>query len=253
MTNNTSKDKEKLNKVKKLKKVIAVSKLIVLIGIIVALPVYIFFFHPEVFETLKDLTAVRKYLEGYKTLGLLIYLGVQIIQIVIAAIPGQAVQLAAGYLYGVPLGFLVTLIGVTLGSIITFYLARLMGKEALFVLFGKDKLQKFIDYLNSKHAFILVFIIYLIPGIPKDLFNYAAGVSDMSLKAFLIISLAGRTPGIIGSLAIGAMYESGSYTGIIILGGIAVMLFALGIIYWKKVIDLLEKFYLNMSESDVEK
>lgn len=228
---------------KQLNKGYTIIKFAVLIFIIVGIPTYLYFFQRDFFTQFKDMETVNNFLDQYKMLGGFIYIGGQILQIVIAAIPGQALQIAAGYMYNMGLGYLLSLLGAFIGSIITFYLARWLGKDAMFLMFGQEKMQSFIDRLNGKRAFIIVFILYLIPGIPKDLFNYAAGVSDMKCSTFLIISLAGRSPGMLGSLAIGIMFRTGSYLGIIILGSIAVILFALGAIYHKKVSEWLDNLY----------
>lgn len=228
---------------RRLKKGYIIIKFTVLILIIIGIPLYIYFFHRGFVQQFDSMASINSMLEKYKTESIYIYMGSQILQIVIAAIPGQALQIAAGYVYGVGTGYVFSLIGAFLGSIATFYLGRLLGRDAMYLIFGREKMQSFIDRLNSKRAFIIVFLIYLIPGIPKDLFNYAAGVSNMKCKAFLLVSLAGRTPGMIGSLAIGKMLKSGSYTGIIILSSIAAVLFIVGALYHKKVHLWLDRMY----------
>lgn len=228
---------------RKLNKGYTIIKFAILIIIIAGIPAYIYFFQRDFIMQFKDLDAVNQFLDKYKLLGGFIYIGGQVLQIVIAAIPGQALQIAAGYMYGIWLGYLLSLMGAFIGSAATFYLARWLGKDAMYLIFGQEKMQSFIDRLNGKRAFIIVFILYLVPGIPKDLFNYAAGVSNMKCSTFLIISLAGRSPGMLGSLAIGLMFRTGSHIGIIILGSIAVILFGLGAVYHKKVSAWIDNLY----------
>ena len=165
---------------------------------------------------------------------------------VIAAIPGQAFQLAAGYFFGFFQGLLWSVVGVILGTIVTFFLARILGRDAMYLIFGEKKLQSFIDKLNSKRAYLLVFIIYLIPGIPKDLFNYAAGVSEINFKAFLILSSLGRIPGMMGSLIIGLMVRNGDYTALIIIGIAAAVIVVVAFIFRKRLMALLDMFYEKM-------
>ena len=61
------------------------------------------------------------------------------------------------------------------------------------LIFGEEKIKSMLETLNSKKAVVLVFLIFLIPGVPKDLCNYVAGLSEMKLKPFLIVSLIGRS------------------------------------------------------------
>ena len=97
--------------------------------------------------------------------------------------------------------------------------------------------------LNSKKAMIIIFLIYLIPGVPKDLCNYAAGLSNMKFKPFLLVSILGRTPGMMGSIIIGRQLYTHSYTSAIIIGVAASICFVLGIIYRNKVNGFLDNMY----------
>ncbi|MBQ2678432.1 MAG: TVP38/TMEM64 family protein [Firmicutes bacterium] len=228
------------------KKIYTIAKFAVLLILVIGIPLYIFLFHRDVFTVFKSVDTIQAFFEAHKSASVFIYLGGQILQVVVAAIPGQAFQLAAGYFFGFLPGLLWSIIGVILGTVITFFLARLLGRDAMYLIFGEKKLQSFIDKLNSKRAYLLVFIIYLIPGIPKDLFNYAAGVSEINFKAFLILSTIGRIPGMMGSLAIGLMVKNGSYTALIIIGVIVAVILVLAFIFRHRLKDLLDMFYEKM-------
>ena len=96
---------------------------------------------------------------------------------------------------------------------ITFYLARLLGKDAMHLIFGEERIGKFIHHLNSKRAFAIILVLFLIPGFPKDLITYAAGVSEVKMKPFLLLSLVGRTPAMMGTVMMGSiclLYTSGA-------------------------------------------
>lgn len=233
--------KEKLQQ--KIKIFSTIFKLALLVFILVGLPLYIYFYHPEVIERMSSLENVNAFFRQYKAESIFVYIGAQIIQIVICVIPGQWLQFAAGYMYGFWAGFLYSLIGAAIGSVVTYYLAKLLGRDAMHLIFGEEKINGFIHKLNSKKAIIIVFLIFLIPGVPKDLCNYAAGISEMKLKPFLIVSLIGRSPGMMGSLLIGRQIEVGDYTGAVIIAVIAVVLCIVGIIMRKRLTVWLDKAY----------
>jgi uncharacterized membrane protein YdjX (TVP38/TMEM64 family) len=89
---------------------------------------------------------------------------------------------------------------------------------------------------------MVLFIIFLIPGIPKDIFTYAAGVSEIRVGPFLLLSLTGRTPAMMGGILMGNMFYNGSYIGLIILGtAAAVILFCRGILHRDKIIHLTDR------------
>lgn len=233
--------KDKLHK--KIKLFSTILKFALLIFILVGLPLYIYFFQPELIDTMSSLESVNQFFRQYRTQSMFVYIGAQIVQIVICIIPGQWLQLAAGYMYGFWLGFLFSLIGAAIGSVLTYYIAKLLGRDAMHMIFGEAKINEFIHKLNSKKAITIVFLIFLIPGVPKDLCNYAAGISEMKLKPFLIVSLVGRSPGMMGSLLIGRQIEAGYYTGAIVIAVIAVALCVLGIIMRKKLTVWLDRIY----------
>ena len=107
------------------------------------------------------------------------------------------------------------------------------------LIFGEEKIKKWLVHLNSKKAVIIVFFIFLIPGVPKDLCNYVAGLSEIKLKPFLIVSLIGRSPGMMGSLLIGRQIGTGGYVS----AGVAVVLCVLCVIFRKRFTGLLNKGY----------
>lgn len=225
------------------KKISAIAKLVLLIVILVGIPLYIFFFHHDLIERFSDIREIERGLAEYKTESIFIYIGAQLLQIIICIIPGQELQFAAGYMYGFWLGYAFSLIGAALGTIVTYYLARLLGHDAMHMIFGEEKMNSIVEQIRGKKGIIIIFLIYLIPGVPKDLCNYAAGLSEIRLDRFLIVSLIGRSPGMMGSLLIGNQLVNGQYTSAIIIGIVAVVLCVLGLIFRKKVMELFDRFY----------
>lgn len=238
--------KDKLQK--QFKFITVVLKLSMLVVILVFVPLYIWFFHQDLIRQFSDIDKIKTFFEQYKAASVFIYIGLQMTQIIISMIPGQALQFAAGLLYGFWAGLLISLIGAIVGTIITYYLARFLGKDALHVLFGKRHIEENLEKINSRNGYILVFLIYLIPGVPKDLCSYAAGLSNMKLKSFLILSTVGRTPGMMGSLLIGKEIGEGNYTSVVVIAILAVALFILGVIYHSKLSIILDQIYNKLSK-----
>ncbi|MBE6904369.1 MAG: TVP38/TMEM64 family protein [Ruminococcaceae bacterium] len=216
-------------------------KFAALIAIIIAIPLITVLYFPDVLEFFKDTQRIDALLEEHKTTGFIIYILLQILQVVISVIPGEVVQLAGGYMYGIIFGTLFSLVGITLGTIISFYFSRFMGKAAVEKLFGEEKIAQFTEKLNKKRARLIIFVFFLIPAIPKDLIVYAAGVSSVSAREFFILSMLGRIPALTVSMAMGKMVRTGNYISLIILAAVATVIFIICIIFRKKVLDLLER------------
>jgi uncharacterized membrane protein YdjX (TVP38/TMEM64 family) len=231
---------------KRLRIFVSILKLVILLSIIIAVPVYVYFTYPELIDRFKNLEEINKVLKQYKTASIFIYIGLQVFQIIISVLPGQALQFAAGYAYKFLLGLLFSVIGVALGTVITFYLARLLGKDALHLIFGEEKFSRFVHTLNKKRSFVILFVIFLIPGIPKDIFTYAAGVSEIRIIPFLMLSLGGRLPAMMGSVMMGSMFYNGSYIGLIALAVAAVILFTAGILQRDRLMAWTDKVYCRM-------
>lgn len=220
-----------------------VFKFALLLIIVIGIPLYIYFCHHEVIEYMSSMDNINALFKEYKGYSILVYIIAQVIQIIICIIPGQWLQFAAGYAFGFWPGLLFSLIGAAIGAVISYYIAKLLGQGILYLLFDEEQMENFIEKLNSKKAIIAVFVIYLIPGLPKDACSYAAGISNMKLKAFLIVSLLGRTPAMAGSLLIGKQIELGSYTTAIVIGAAAIVLCILGAVFRNRITNLLDKAY----------
>lgn len=223
-----------------------VIKFAVFLAILIAIPAYIYFFHFDVISSLKSIDDVEALLERNKIQGIFIYLILQILQITISIIPGNVVQMASGYVYGLGLGYILSLAGTALGTILTFAIARILGKDALRLIFGK-KFNSFLGKVNSKRGFIFIAVIYLLPCMPKDLLSYVGGVSDIKLLPFLSLSLAMRTPAMIGCVVIGKMLRTGSYIWVGILAAAVIAITIWGITHHERLTQKVDELYVRFS------
>lgn len=237
-------NREKKDKLRKrYKKISAILKLLLLLFILIGLPLYIYFFQHDIIERFSSLEQIEAFFDEYKTQSIFVYLGLQVLQIIICILPGQGLQFAAGYMYGFWMGYVWSLVGAFIGTVLTYYIAKILGHDAMHMIFGEERIQELLVKFNSKKAMILVFLFYLIPGLPKDLCSYVAGISEMKLKPFLIISLIGRSPAMMGSLLIGRLVNTGGYTWAIIIASLAIILFILGVLLRKHLLTWIDKAY----------
>ncbi len=156
--------------------------------------------------------------------GVLILLGMQFLQIIVAFIPGEVVQLAAGLMYGPWLGALIVLVGCVISSTIIYKLVHMLGAPFVQGMVSTDHLEKFRAFEDSGKLDIVVFILFLIPGMPKDVFTYLVPLTDMPYKKFIVLTTIGRIPGVVGSTYAAAGFASGDVFGpIIVLVALAVI------------------------------
>ncbi|MBE6036526.1 MAG: TVP38/TMEM64 family protein [Clostridiales bacterium] len=231
----------------RLKKVLAVLKFLLLIGIIAAIPLYITLAKPAWLELFESREALNAFLDEHQSQSWWILLGIQVVQIVISVIPGQVAQFAGGYALGLWGGYLVTIIGCIIGTIVAYYLAKLLGRDAVELFFSEEKTAEFLEKLNSKKAYAIIFILYLIPMVPKDMIVYVAGLSKFRLAPLMVISLLGRTPAMLAGILMGDLLRSENYISLIVLLVITGILLLLCVIYRKQLTDKADLLYDKLS------
>ena len=198
-------------------------------------------FAPEIIKLVKSPQEFRQLLLSYKYYSAFVFIFFQIIQVIIAVIPGELVQIAGGYVYGGLFGTLYSLIGILLGSLIAFFISRIFGYSLVKKLVPKKSLDK-LDYLfNTRRINTAILILFLIPGIPKDVLTYVAGLTPINTIHFLVISTIGRLPGILLSSFAGAGIEEKNYIQVIIVSIAAFVMIVIGTIYKGKLKNFSDK------------
>lgn len=141
----------------------------------------------------------RSFVEKNYLLSALSLILICAIQVIVALIPGELVEIAAGYAFGSLLGTLYTLIGITLGSILVILLARKLGRRFVESLYPREKIDSLPILNDKKRRNVLVALLFLIPGTPKDLITYVIGITDMSIPLYLVLATFARIPSILMS------------------------------------------------------
>ena len=227
--------------VEKSRKIIAILKLAFLVLLIVGVPAFVYFkFGGEIFSK-HFADDIITYLQAHRSESFLVIVALQVVQVIVCILPGQPIQIASSYMFGIAGALLASLTGAIIGVTISFFLSRLLGRDAMHVLFGEEKINFYREKLNSAKGIFIVFLIYLIPGIPKDLTSYAAGISEMRFLPFLVASTVGRTPAMMGSILFGYFFKRGDYVSIGILCVVAVSITVICLIKRKHIFELLDR------------
>ncbi len=228
-------------KIKKNELLLSVLKLCLLVLIVVVLPLILYLINKEFFAQFKSIEAVENYIHKFGNLGALIFVGFQVFQVVVSVIPGEIFQVAAGFLFGHFKGFMLAMLGCLLGEVICFSLAKFLGKDFIRLFISEEKLSIYRDRLNSKGAYTICFLLYLLPGIPKDIICYIAGVSEIDFAKFIIITMTARIPGVLGSIMMGSMLQKNQYATALIILVAAFIIAVLGYIFRNKISAYIDK------------
>ncbi len=208
-------------------------KAILLIVIIAAIVGYLAFdlaFHGPLMTLLMNRDHLLEIIQKVGPLGPILYIILQVIQTVVAPIPGQVVGSVGGFLFG-GWGILWTTIGSLLGYWIVFMISRRFGRPLLEKIFKKSSIEKFDFIINAKAASLIIFAIFLLPGFPDDIVCYIAGLTQLSIKRLMVISVLGRLPTIILTNFLGA----GISDNLPLVAAISVIsVLILGLATWKR-------------------
>ena len=209
--------------------------------IIITLFIVLFLNWNAIWNIFKDAEALKQWVIEWGIWAPIIFIALQILQVIIFIIPGEVPQIAGGYLFGAGLGTLYSCIGIGIGSAVNFFLARTLGLHFIKHILSKQHMTGLEELANSSNARTGFFLLFLIPGIPKDMLCYVAGFSTMSFFYFMVVSSAGRLFGIVGSAFIGSFIAENQWVYAIIISVLAIILFTFGFIYKNKIEDFLIK------------
>src|SRR5262249_7428281 len=163
---------------------------------------------------------LARFLSSFGPWSAAVFMLLQALQVVISPIPGELTGVIGGYLYGVNFGFLFSTLGLTLGSWIAFELASLFGKPLVEKFVAEKVLEKF-HFLTSNAGAVISFLLFVIPGFPKDCLCYILALTGMNLSTFLVVSTLGRMPGTYLLTIQGASIGSGQYETAIVITAIS--------------------------------
>lgn len=191
---------KELNETKHYSKKVSVTVLIATVIFLLALTVLGVMFIQYEFTDTNSFEMLVK--ENY-FLSALLLIVICAAQVMVAFIPGEVVEIAAGYAFGPWLGALYCLIGITIGSITVIFITRKFGRAFVESLYPREKIDT-LPILNSPGKMnFLVTLLFFIPGTPKDLITYAIGLTKMKIPAYVILTSLARLPSILISTASG--------------------------------------------------
>jgi uncharacterized membrane protein YdjX (TVP38/TMEM64 family) len=215
--------------------------------LLIVLTTYLFIYF-DLYIFLVDKQKAITFVNSFHPYDEVAFISLQILQVVAAPIPGEATGLIGGYLFGPILGTIYSTIGLTVGSWIAFMLARIFGMPLVEKVVNPEVIAKYDHFLEHQGAFVS-FLLFLIPGFPKDCLCYIMGVSHMPTRTFIIISTLGRLLGTMLLSVSGSYARNDQYmalVGIMLVSGIFVavaFIYRDGLLAMLKKITTRKKFY----------
>jgi len=206
-------------------------KLIVLI-LLVAAGIF-FFIHFDLYSFFSDRTRIIIFLESFGPVSVFVFIGIQILQVLVAPIPGEVSGFIGGYVYGISLGTLYSTIGLTIGSWLAFTLSRTLGLPFVEKVVSPKIINQY-DHIMAHQGPWVAFLLFLIPGFPKDALCYILGLSHIRIMTFLVISTAGRLLGTLMLSVQGSFLRNNQDTTFLIVTAVSIIIVALGYFLGKR-------------------
>ncbi len=149
----------------------------------------------DLYRFFTDRDAIAAFVDSFGPVAPVALVLIQLLQVLFAPLPGEATGgFIGGYLFGAAEGFLYTIIGLTCGSILAFFIGRFVGKQFVRKLIPAGQLTK-LDALVKHQGLFVLFLIFIIPGFPKDYLCLFLGMTTIPARVFILITTVGRIPG----------------------------------------------------------
>ena len=195
------------------------------VGYLVGKPMVEFVREPERF---------RAWVDSSGFVSRVIFVGMVVFQLIIALIPGEPLEMGAGYAFGAVEGTILCIIGCVIGSALVFLFVRRFGVKLVEVFFPREKIRSLRFLQDSRRLNLLTFIVFFIPGTPKDLLSYFIGLTDMKLGTWLLITAVARIPSIVTSTVTGDALGLKDYQFALIAFGVTLALSLAGILVYRR-------------------
>lgn len=177
----------------------------------------------------------RQWIDARGLTGQAVFFLMIVLQVFVAFIPGEPLEIAAGYAFGWLGGTLISVLGVIAGSTLVFLFIRKYGTRALELFFSPEKIRSMKFLQNTERLKSLMFVLFLIPGTPKDLLTYIAGLTPIRMSDFLILSTVARLPSLITSIVGGSALGDGEYFTAAIVFAVTASISLLGLFVYSKI------------------
>ena len=183
----------------------------------------------------RDPERFRDWVDAFGIWSRLIFVGMVVLQVIVAFIPGEPLELAGGYAFGSLEGTVWSLVGIVIGSAVVFGLVRKFGVKLVEVFFTRERIQEVAFLKNPKKTKAIAFLLMLIPGTPKDFLSYFAGLTNLRLKQWLIIVIIARIPSVTTSTISGGAAGSQNYVLAGVMLCLTLILSGLGVVYYRRI------------------
>jgi uncharacterized membrane protein YdjX (TVP38/TMEM64 family) len=225
----------------------SIKLIILLVAAICALTAIVYFFRQPLWETVTQAynlftnrEQIKSFIMSFGVAAPVVFMSIQILQVLFAPVPGEVTGFIGGYLFGVAKGFLYSSFALAVGSWLNFLVGRFLGKRFVRKLIPADVFERF-DRVLKHQGVIVSFILFVIPGFPKDYLCLFLGLSTVPLRVFILLATIGRMPGTLLLSLQGAFMFDQNYGLFALIFGFCLVLALLVYCYREMIYQWVEK------------
>ncbi len=196
-------------------------------------------------DLLMDRQKLLAFIRDHRANASFLFIGLQIVQVVAAPVPGEVTGFVGGIIFGPFWGIILSTIGLTAGSWLAFNLSRLIGRPLVEMIANPETIKRY-DYVMKHKGMFLAFLMFLIPGFPKDILCYLLGLGHMRQSDFLLVSTSGRLLGTTLLTAGGTFFRNEQYGAFFTIVAVSLGAILITMIYREKV----ERFFLKIRSAE---
>lgn len=183
----------------------------------------------------------RAWVDSHGLWGRIAFVGMMALQIIVAFIPGEPLEIGAGYAFGVAEGTLLCLLGALLGGTVVFLLVKKWGRPFVTLFLSEEKLDSLKFLQDEKRLNLIAYLLFLIPGTPKDVMTYLVGLTPIKLPFWIFLTFTARFPSVITSTVGGDALGTQNYSFAIVVFLGTALLSGLGLLGYRAILRRKER------------
>lgn len=213
----------------KQKKIISI---VFLVALVLFCGVVTWFIGRPIVKFVSEPQKFRLWVEEHGLWSDIVFIAMVVFQVIIAFVPGEPLEIGGGYAFGAVRGTILCIIGITLGSILTFLLVKRFGVRFVEIFFSMEKIKGLKFLQNEKKLDFIIFLIFFIPGTPKDLITYFIGLTDIKLSKLILLSSLARLPSVLTSTVGGSALGMEDYVFAIVVFAVTIVISGGGLVLY---------------------
>ncbi len=209
---------------------------LVCLGLAVVVMVAIFWFVGRpMLQFVSQPDQFREWVDSHGLWGRVAFVGMMMFQVFVAIIPGEPLEIGAGYAFGVLEGTLLCVLATSLSGTLIFLIVKKFGMKFVTLFVSEEKIHSLKFLQNTRRLDLIAFLLFFIPGTPKDVLTYIVGLTPMRLSTWIFITTVARLPSVITSTVGGNALGTQEYLFAVIVFAATAVISGVGVLVYRKI------------------